>query len=73
MKNKNIKNGDIEVIVEKLNVLSLASNIPFQINQDEKCHEEIRLKYRFLDLRRNALHQNIILRSKLQLLLNFLQ
>jgi aspartyl-tRNA synthetase len=63
-KNLNIKNGEIEIVVQKLHILSSASNIPFQVNQEEKCNEEIRLKYRFLDLRRDHLHHNIILRSQ---------
>ena len=63
--NKNIPTGEIEIKISKLNIESAANQIPFQINNhDEKYPEDLRLKYRFLDLRRQNVHQNIILRSK---------
>ncbi len=62
--NPNIKTGEIEVRVEELLVESMSEQIPFQINDDENYPEELRLKYRFLDLRRQKTHKNIILRSK---------
>lgn len=67
--NKNIKTGEIEVRVDELKIESLSEQIPFQVNavegsENDKYPEELRLKYRFLDLRRQKIHQNIILRSK---------
>lgn len=60
-----IKTGEIEVFVEKFEVISHADHIPFQVNDDEStCNEELRLKYRFLDLRRDKIHKNIVLRSR---------
>ena len=63
-KNPNIKNGDIEVLINKFEVLSNADTLPFQVNEDDGCNEDVRLKYRFLDLRKKKLHQTILLRSK---------
>ncbi len=62
--NPNIKTGEIEVKVTQFAIESLSQQIPFQINDDENYPEELRLKYRFLDLRRSKTHKNIILRSK---------
>ena len=63
--NQNIKTGEIEVRIEKFIVESLAEQIPFQINaENENYPEELRLKYRFLDLRREKTHKNIVLRSQ---------
>ena len=62
--NPNIKTGEIEVRIAELSIESLAEQIPFQINDDENYPEELRLKYRFLDLRRQKTHQNIVLRSQ---------
>lgn len=62
--NPNLKTGEIELKVESLAIESLAEQIPFQINADENYPEELRLKYRFLDLRREKTHKNIILRSQ---------
>jgi aspartyl-tRNA synthetase len=62
--NPNIKTGEIEVRVGELLVESMSEQIPFQINDDENYPEELRLKYRFLDLRRAKTHKNIILRSQ---------
>ena len=62
--NKNIPTGKIEVSVEELLIESLAEQIPFQINDEESYPEELRLKFRFLDLRRQKTHRNIILRSQ---------
>jgi aspartyl-tRNA synthetase len=62
--NANIKTGEIEIKVSELIVESAAEQIPFQINSDENYPEEMRLKYRFLDLRRDKTHKNIILRSQ---------
>lgn len=62
--NPNIQTGEIEVKVASLLIESMAEQIPFQINDDENYPEELRLKYRFLDLRRAKTHKNIMLRSK---------
>ncbi len=62
--NSNIKTGEIEVKVGSLIVESMAEQIPFQINDNNEYPEELRLKYRFLDLRREKTHRNIELRSK---------
>jgi aspartyl-tRNA synthetase len=62
--NENLKTGDVEVRATELRVLSEADTPPFQIEEDSKTKEELRLKYRYLDLRRPDLQKNIILRSK---------
>jgi len=63
--NPNIKTGAIEIKIAELNIESLAQQIPFPINdKGDEYPEEIRLKYRFLDLRREKVHNNIILRSQ---------
>lgn len=64
-KNPHIKTGDIEVIVNRLTVLSLASDLPFEISSSTTALEETRLKYRYLDLRREPLRHNLIMRSKI--------
>ena len=61
--NKNLPTGYIEVKVDSLKVESMADIVPFMVSQDQEAPEDMRLKYRFLDLRREKLHQNIILRS----------
>lgn len=62
--NANIKTGEIEVKVLALSIESMAKQIPFQINDGNEYPEDLRLKYRFLDLRREKTHKNIILRSQ---------
>lgn len=64
-KNKDIPTGDIEVLVTDLRVLSKAQTPPFEITDDTNTNEELRLKYRYLDLRRRPLLNNIITRSKI--------
>lgn len=61
--NHDIKTGEIEVIIEKVVVESEAKPLPLTVNNDQEFPEETRLKYRFLDLRRDKLHKNIILRN----------
>ena len=63
-KNPKIKNGDIEVLISKFEVLSNADVLPFLVNEEDGCNEEVRLTYRFLDLRKEKLHNTILLRSK---------
>lgn len=63
--NKDLPTGDIEVKVAKFHVESTAEQLPIQVNADKDENEEARLRYRFLDLRRESLHKNIILRSSI--------
>ena len=63
--NKNLNTGEIEVGVEKYKILARTKELPLPVFSDQEYSEEIRLKYRFLDLRRNKIHNNIILRSKI--------
>ncbi len=62
--NKEIKTGEIEIGIEKFNVLGECKELPLPVFSDQEYAEEIRLKYRFLDLRRKKIHDNIILRSQ---------
>ena len=65
-KNTKIPTGEIEVVAKKLEVLGKCKNIlPFEINNDQEVREDLRLEYRFLDLRNEELHSNILLRSKI--------
>ena len=63
--NKNLNTGEIEVGIEKFKILARTKELPLPVFSDQEYSEEIRLKYRFLDLRRNKIHNNIILRSKI--------
>ena len=63
--NKNLPTGAIEVVATKLRVLSEAQTPPFPIEEDIKTKEDLRLKYRYLDLRRPDLQRNLIMRSKI--------
>ena len=62
--NKEIKSGEIEVTISSFKILGSTKELPLPVFSDQEYAEEIRLKYRFLDLRRKKIHQNIILRSK---------
>ena len=62
--NKDLKTGKIEINIESINILSEAKELPMPVFGEQDYPEDIRLKYRFLDLRRNQMHENIILRSK---------
>ena len=62
--NSEIDTGEIEIVIEKHEVLGTCKELPMPIFSDQEYAEEIRLKYRFLDLRRKKIHENIILRSK---------
>ena len=65
-KNPHMKTGDIEVVAEKIEILGKCKNVlPFEINTDQEVREDLRLEYRFLDLRNEKLHNNILLRSKI--------
>ena len=67
--NENLKTGSIEVRAEKLRVLSESETPPFPIEADSKTKEELRLKYRYLDLRRPDLQSNLIMRSRVATLI----
>ena len=62
--NKDIETGEIEVAIESFSILGTCNELPMPVFSDQEYAEEIRLKYRFLDLRRKKIHENIILRSK---------
>ena len=62
--NLEIKTGEIEISISSFEVLGFTKELPLPVFSDQEYSEEIRLKYRFLDLRRKKIHQNIILRSK---------
>ena len=63
--NKDIETGEIEIKIESFKVLGSCKELPMPVFSDQEYAEEIRLKYRFLDLRRKKIHENIILRSKI--------
>ena len=62
--NKELNTGEIEVSIETFKVLGKCKELPLPVFSDQEYAEEIRLKYRFLDLRRKKIHENIILRSE---------
>ena len=62
--NSEIKTGEIEIKINSFLILGKTKELPMPVFSEQEYSEEIRLKYRFLDLRRNKIHQNIILRSK---------
>ncbi len=64
-KNDKLKTGHVEVFVTDLRILSKAQTTPFEITSETKVNEELRLKYRYLDLRRSPLQENIIMRHRL--------
>jgi aspartyl-tRNA synthetase len=61
--NNSLPTGHIEVRIEEFVVQSAADTLPLQVNSDEDSGEETRLRYRYLDLRRNRPHSNIMLRA----------
>ena len=62
--NKDIDTGEIEVAIKSFEILGTCKELPLPVFSDQEYAEEIRLRYRFLDLRRKKIHENIILRSK---------
>jgi len=62
--NKDLKTGSIEINIDNFEILSEANDLPLPVFGEQEYPEDIRLKYRFLDLRRNQMHKNIVLRSK---------
>ena len=72
--NESLKTGDIEIIAEDIRVLSEAETPPFPIEENCQTKEELRLKYRYLDLRRPDLQRNLMMKSKVSMLLrNFME
>ena len=67
--NENLKTGDIEVIAESIRILSESQTPPFQIEENSQTKDEIRLKYRYLDLRRPDIQRNLMLPSKVAYLM----
>ena len=65
--NPDLKTGELEILVEDLRVLSKAQTPPFAITDETKTNEELRLKYRYLDLRRAPLQHNLLMRHKIAL------
>ena len=63
--NKSLNTGEIEVDITSYDLLSKSEVLPLPVNSDIDYGEDVRLKYRFLDLRRNKLHNNILLRNKI--------
>ena len=64
-KTNKIPTGDVEILAEELKILSEAETTPFEISDDGSVNENLRLKYRYLDLRRASLQNNLIMRSKI--------
>lgn len=64
-KNKNIPTGDIEIIVEELVILNKSETPPFTIEDKTDGGDDVRMKYRYLDLRRNSIRENLVLRHKI--------
>ncbi|MBQ5417950.1 MAG: aspartate--tRNA ligase, partial [Oscillospiraceae bacterium] len=64
-KNPALKTGNVEIFVDDLRILAKAQTPPFEIVSDSNANEELRLKYRYLDLRREPLQKNIMMRSKI--------
>src|SRR6266853_2117685 len=62
--NPNLATGEVELVIAKLELLSPAEPLPFPVNSEAEYPEEMRLAYRFLDLRRERVHANIMLRSQ---------
>ena len=63
--NNNLPTGEIEILSNDIEILNESEQIPFQVAIDDDAPEDLRLKYRYLDLRRDEKHKNIILRSKI--------
>lgn len=62
--NSKMDTGDIEIMVTEIEILSTADTLPLQVNSDAEFPEDTRLRYRFLDLRKEKIHKNILLRSQ---------
>ncbi len=66
-KNPNLPTGDIEVLAETLNLLNAAKTPPFTIEDETDGGEELRMQYRYLDIRRTPVRENLVFRSKVSL------
>lgn len=66
-KNPNIPTGEIEILVSELNILNQAKTPPFTIEDETDGGDELRMKYRYLDIRRNPVRENLIFRSKVSM------
>ncbi len=66
--NKNLATGEIELVPEELRILSESDTPPFPVEENSKTKEELRLKYRYLDLRRPDMQRNLMMRSKVAML-----
>ena len=62
--NNEIETGEIEIAIKEFEILGICKELPMPVFSDQEYAEDIRLRYRFLDLRRKKIHENIILRSK---------
>jgi aspartyl-tRNA synthetase len=62
--NEKIENGNIEIIIDKINIVAKAKNLPFDIHADNLANEELRLKYRYIDLRRPKLQELLIAKHR---------
>lgn len=67
-KNPNLKTGEIEIDVEELEIINKSAELPFTISEDTNALEDTRLKYRYLDLRRKPIQENLMLRHKVCLI-----
>lgn len=65
MLNENLSTGKIEVVAEEIEILNSAKTPPFELDEDVEVSEEIRLKYRYIDLRRSMMQRNLILRHRM--------
>ncbi len=66
-KNPNLETGDIEISVSDLEILNISSELPFEISDNTTALEDTRLKYRYLDIRRNNIKNNLVLKHKVML------
>lgn len=65
MENKNMDTGDIEVLISHVEILNTSETPPFEIDQEKDVREDLRLEYRYLDLRKERMMKNIILRTRM--------
>jgi aspartyl-tRNA synthetase len=63
--NTNLATGMVELVADEMDVLGTSESLPFPVADEMQCPEATRLKYRFLDLRRESLHENIVLRAQI--------
>ncbi|MFA6520823.1 MAG: aspartate--tRNA ligase [Candidatus Gracilibacteria bacterium] len=63
--NKNLKTGEVEIICDAVEILNEAKTPPFEIDKEDNVNEELRLKYRYLDLRKTRMKKNLVMRHKI--------